>query len=67
MEVFHFRGEEMYNIFYALLTIFWILDIANVDFMEMFDTTYPINGWLWFAIWLFIPSATNYYKDRSDK
>ena len=57
----------MYNIFYALLTIFWILDIANVDFMEMFDTTYPINGWRWFAIWLFIPSATNYYKDRSDK
>lgn len=36
-----------------LLVIFWVLDIINVPFMEVFDTTYPINGLAWFLIWLF--------------
>lgn len=48
----------MYKIFNSILTIFWILDILDMPFMQMFDTTYPINGWAWFLIWLFIPSTT---------
>ena len=25
------------------VTLFWIMDILNMPFMEMFDTTYPLN------------------------
>lgn len=48
----------MYAIFNALLTIFWICDITDMPFMEMFDTTYPINTLAWWLIWIFIPSVT---------
>lgn len=27
--------------------IFWIMDILNFPFMEMFDTTYPFNTLFW--------------------
>lgn len=58
----------MYNIFYSVLIIFWIFDIINMPFMQMFDTTYPINGWAWFLIWMFIPSTETIvrYKDKDD-
>lgn len=46
----------MYKIIYTVITIFWILDICNLPFMEMFDTTYPINTWVWFLIYIFMPS-----------
>ncbi len=48
----------MYSLFYAALTIFWVLDVVNLPFMEMFDTTYPINTLVWLLIWMFIPTAT---------
>ena len=35
------------------VTVFWILDICNMPFMEMFDTTYPLNELFWFLIILF--------------
>ena len=35
------------------VTVFWILDICNTPFMEMFDTTYPLNELFWFLIILF--------------
>lgn len=44
----------MYKIFIKCLVIFWILDICNLPFMEIFDTTYPINDFEWFLIWLFL-------------
>lgn len=47
----------MYKIFYSLLTIVWILDITNMPFMEMLDTTYPVNTLAWFLIWIFLPST----------
>jgi len=47
----------MYKTFNALLTIFWLLDIFNFPFMEMFDAVYPINTALWILIWILIPSA----------
>ena len=37
-----------------LLVAFWILDILNLPFMYMFDTTYPINGLAWFFIWFIL-------------
>lgn len=48
----------MYKLFYAAVTIFWILDIVNLPFMEMFDTTYPINTLAWFLIWICLPTTT---------
>jgi hypothetical protein len=45
----------MYKILYAAIIIFWILDICNLPFMEIFDTTYPINTWVWFLIHIFLP------------
>ena len=33
--------------------IFWILDICNMPFMGIFDTTYPLNGLFWFLLFLF--------------
>lgn len=35
------------------IIIFWILDILNMPFMEMFDTTYPLNELFWFLFILF--------------
>lgn len=37
-----------------LLLIFWVLDITNMPFMEMFDTTYPMNEVFWLLIWIFV-------------
>ena len=33
--------------------VFWILDICNMPFMKIFDTTYPLNTLFWFLIMLF--------------
>ena len=57
----------MYKTFVAALTLFWVLDIVNLPFMEMFDTTYPINGWIWFLIWVFIPSTSTIVQHRKDE
>lgn len=46
----------MYRLFRAVLTIVWILDIMNLQCMEFLDTTIPINGLIWFLIWILIPS-----------
>ena len=44
--------------FNALVIIFWILDILNLGFMEMFDTTYPLNTLFWVLWFIFAPSIT---------
>lgn len=36
------------------ITIFWIMDICNLPFMEMFDTTYPLNGMFWLLVYIFV-------------
>ena len=35
------------------LTVFWICDILNMPFMEMFDTTYPLNTLFWILVFIF--------------
>ena len=57
----------MYKIFYSCLTIFWILDIINVPFMQIFDTKYHINTLAWILIWIFIPSTERIVKYKSEK
>ena len=44
----------MINLLKFLILIFWILDITNMPFMQIFDTTYPMNTGFWWLIWIFI-------------
>ena len=32
------------------VTLFWIMDILNMPFMEIFDTTYPLNTMFWILV-----------------
>ena len=57
----------MYKTFKALLKIVWILDLLNIPQLELLDTTYPINGWAWFLILIFIPSADNRLSIKMNK
>lgn len=41
------------------ILIFWIMDICNMPFMEMFDTTYPLNTLFWFLV-LFFTGTINF-------
>lgn len=47
--------------FNALVIIFWILDILNLGFMEMFDTIYPLNTLFWVLYFLLVPSLVVRY------
>ena len=58
MKAQHERLIKMYKMFYSILTIFWLLDIMNFEFMRIFDTTYPLNGWFWLFVWFMIPSVS---------
>lgn len=37
---------------FDLIVTFWVADIINLPFMEIFDTTYPVNGLFWFLVFL---------------
>lgn len=39
----------MFRTFKLAIELFWVADILNLPFMEMFDTTYPVNGLFWCA------------------
>ena len=39
-----------------VIVAFWLMDILNMPFMEMFDTTYPLNGWFWFLFFMILGS-----------
>ena len=56
----------MYKIFRALINIVWVLDILNLPFMEILDTTYPINGGTWFLILLVIPATAQTIKVKKE-
>jgi hypothetical protein len=36
------------------ISIFWIFDVIDMPFMEIFDTTYPINSLAWILMWICI-------------
>lgn len=38
----------------SFIMIFWICDILNMPFMEIFDTTYPFNTAFWILILNFV-------------
>lgn len=51
----------------SMIAIFWIFDILNLPFMEIFDTTYPINTVAWLLIWLLIMVDINIIHINEDK
>lgn len=38
-----------------LFISFWLLDVFDFSFMEIFDTLIPINGLAWLVIWAPLP------------
>lgn len=52
----------MCKIFYALLAIFWAMDILNMPFMDIFDDKYPLNTVFWLIVWIIIPSTSDRIK-----
>lgn len=59
----------MYKVFKALLVIIWLIDIFNINLTigdiniaYFLDNTLPINEWLWFFIWILIPSSDTYER-----
>ena len=40
----------MFKTFKTIIEIFWILDICDAPFMEIFDTTCPLNGLFWVIV-----------------
>lgn len=53
----------MFKFLCAVISIFWAFDVLNLPFMEMFDTTYPINIMAWIAI-LFVLSTVGELVDK---
>lgn len=53
-----------------LFSVFWIMNIMNLPFMEMFDTTYPLNTLFYFLVALlgsfFERPSSNKKKDWWD-
>lgn len=45
-----------------LFGVFWIMDIMNLPFMEMFDTTYPLNEWFYILV-----ALLGGFFEKSDK
>lgn len=65
----------MYKTFLGIITIIWLIDIMNIDFLfngihvaEFLDNTIPLNFWFWFLFWLWTPNQymtinRNYTKE----
>ena len=51
---------------HTLINMFWLADVMNLPFMEMFDTAYPLNGLFWFLTFL-ICYTPNYVKIISER
>lgn len=35
-----------------VVILFWLMDILNLPFMEIFDTTYPLNTLFWVLVFI---------------
>lgn len=57
----------MYKIFLSIVSIIWLGDVFNLEVLSFLDTTIPINGWMWFCIWLMLPSSNTTIKVKRIK
>lgn len=37
-----------------LIFLFWLMDVMNLPFMEMFDTAYALNEEFWFLAFIIL-------------
>lgn len=49
------KGKKMLALIELLISIFWVLDITNMPFMEIFDKVYPMNTLFWLLIFIVLP------------
>ena len=54
----------MYKTFISILSIFWLFDVMNMPFMQIFDTDYPVNGWVWFAVVLVLIMVSGVIEEQ---
>lgn len=52
-------GKSMNGVIQKLIKLFWICDILNMPFMEMFDITYPLNTEFWILVFIFVLGTEN--------
>lgn len=45
------------------MSTFWLMDILNMPFMEMFDTDIPLNGFFWILFALMYLMNVGLYLD----
>lgn len=57
----------MFRAIKLLIEIFWVMDTLDLPFMEIFDTTYPLNGWFWFFTIIILIFEETLEKDRQVK
>lgn len=51
----------MYKIFSAIITIWWILDICNINIPQLqgiLGDSNGLNGLFWLLVFIFIPSTS---------
>lgn len=51
----------MYKIFNAIITIWWILDICNINIPQLqgiLSDSNGLNGLFWLLVFIFIPSTS---------
>ena len=39
---------------FELIALFWVADVMNLSFMNIFDTVYELNEMFWFWGWIII-------------
>lgn len=54
----------MFRAIKLLIEIFWVMDILDLPFMEIFDTKYPLNGLFWIATIILLVFEEAQEKDR---
>lgn len=57
----------MFRIFKIMVELFWIMDVLDMPFMEMFDTTYPLNGLFWFFAMIMLGVEEAFETEKGDK
>ena len=50
------------RLLFFLIEVFWVMDILNLPFMEMFDTTIPLNTVFWILMIIIVSTYSEGYK-----
>ena len=48
------------------MTIFWLMDVMDVDFMKQFDDPYSLNGLFWLCTFLLTIVVTGLFANDEE-